>query len=92
MNFFCLYLFQAGVIDETAFSKAEQILLSIGEYFQVQDDYLDCYGDPETIGKIGTDIMDNKCSWLIVEALKYANTDQRRHLNVGSIKEGGRTL
>lgn len=38
---------------------------------------MDCYGDPEVTGKIGTDIEDNKCSWLIVQALARANSDQR---------------
>ncbi len=64
------------------FKKASSILLPLGEYFQVQDDFLDCYGAPEVIGKIGTDIEDNKCSWLIVQALDRASPEQRALLEV----------
>ncbi|KAI4311852.1 hypothetical protein MLD38_036715 [Melastoma candidum] len=59
----------------------QNILVEMGTYFQVQDDYLDCFGDPETIGKIGTDIEDFKCSWLVVKALEICNEDQKKILN-----------
>lgn len=70
-----------GVKNEQAFKEAHDILIPLGEYFQVQDDYLDCYGAPELIGKIGTDIMDNKCSWLINQALDKASPEQRKVLD-----------
>ena len=57
------------------------ILVPLGEYFQVQDDYLDYAGTPEQIGKIGTDIMDNKCSWCINTALAHASDAQRAILD-----------
>jgi farnesyl diphosphate synthase len=60
--------------------QARDILIPMGEYFQVQDDYLDNFADPEVLGKIGTDIQDNKCSWLVNQALKLASSDQRRVL------------
>ena len=71
-------------------AQAEKILIPLGEYFQAQDDYLDAYGSPETIGKIGTDIQDNKCSWLINQALARASPDQRAILdaNYGQKDEG----
>ncbi|KAI0077139.1 farnesyl-diphosphate synthase [Panus rudis PR-1116 ss-1] len=59
------------------FQVASNILIPLGEYFQVQDDYLDFAGTPEQIGKIGTDIIDNKCSWCINVALANATPEQR---------------
>ncbi|QKX63667.1 uncharacterized protein TRUGW13939_10838 [Talaromyces rugulosus] len=61
--------------------QSEDILIPLGEYFQIQDDYLDGFGSPETIGKIGTDIQDNKCSWLINQALEIVTPEQRKLLD-----------
>jgi farnesyl diphosphate synthase len=61
--------------------QAKDILIPLGEYFQIQDDYLDAFGSPEVIGKIGTDIQDNKCSWLINQALQMVTPEQRAVLD-----------
>jgi len=53
------------------------ILIPLGEYFQIQDDFLDFSAPPEVLGKIGTDIVDNKCSWCINTALVLCNPEQR---------------
>ena len=60
------------------YQQAKKICCLMGEYFQIQDDYLDCFGLPEQIGKVGTDIQDKKCSWLVVEALKICTAAQRK--------------
>jgi farnesyl diphosphate synthase len=62
-----LAMLLAGIRSKAVFQMAEDILIPMGEYFQIQDDFLDCYGDPKVIGKIGRDIEDNKCSWMIVQ-------------------------
>jgi len=76
-----LAMYQAGVATEKNLQQAKDVLIPLGEYFQVQDDYLDCYGDPEHIGKIGTDIQDNKCGWLVNKALEIVTPKQRALLD-----------
>ncbi|KAG8429228.1 hypothetical protein GDO86_018014 [Hymenochirus boettgeri] len=73
-------MYMAGIDGEEEHRNAKTILLEMGEFFQIQDDYLDCYGDPSVTGKIGTDIQDNKCGWLVVEALKRVSPEQRKVL------------
>ena len=44
--------------------------VNLGLAFQLQDDYLDTYGDPETFGKsIGGDILNDKKTWLLIMAM-----------------------
>lgn len=75
-----LALYQLDLATPKNLKQAEDILIPLGEYFQVQDDYLDNFGLPEHIGKIGTDIMDNKCSWLVNQALAIVTPEQRKIL------------
>ncbi|MCJ1335924.1 Farnesyl pyrophosphate synthetase [Bachmanniomyces sp. S44760] len=76
-----LALYYLQLATPNNLKQAKDILIPLGEYFQAQDDYLDAYGSPETIGKIGTDIQDNKCSWLINQALASASPEQRKVLD-----------
>lgn len=53
----------------------------IGLAFQLQDDFLDVYGDTRVFGKaIGGDITSNKKTFMLINALNHANDDQRRQL------------
>ena len=54
---------------------------NLGIAFQLQDDLLDTYGDPALIGKkVGTDIVDNKKTILMIEALQNASEPVKKEL------------
>jgi geranylgeranyl diphosphate synthase, type II len=54
--------------------RIDQIGRNLGIAFQLQDDYLDTFGDPEKFGKkIGGDILQQKKTYLMLNALNLAN-------------------
>ncbi|XP_063698566.1 farnesyl pyrophosphate synthase [Culicoides brevitarsis] len=72
-----LAMTMTGWNDPEVFRQSRTILLEIGQFFQIQDDFLDVYGDPSVTGKVGTDIQDNKCSWLAVVCNQRASPQQK---------------
>lgn len=56
---------------------------NLGIAFQIQDDYLDAFGDPEKFGKKkGGDIMANKKTFLLLQAMNVASVSQKKELNL----------
>lgn len=54
----------------------------IGLAFQLQDDFLDVYGDPAVFGKaIGGDIMSNKKTFMLINAFNHATAEQKAELS-----------
>ena len=55
--------------------------INLGMAFQLKDDVLDVYGDPRVFGKkIGGDILCNKKTYMLIQALRRANSDQLAEL------------
>lgn len=76
-----------AIIAETSEANGNLIYdfgLSLGIAFQLQDDYLDVFGNPETFGKqIGGDIIENKKTYLYLKAMAFAQNmenEQLQHL------------
>jgi len=71
--------FIAGA-DEKEAQKVYDYGLNLGTAFQLQDDYLDVFGE-EDFGKIRAgDIIENKKTWLYLKTLSLANLDDRKEL------------
>jgi geranylgeranyl diphosphate synthase type II len=76
---------QMGAILGGAGERNQQLLYEFGRKlglaFQVQDDYLDAFGDPQKFGKqVGGDIKANKKTFLLIHALQAASERQKDEL------------
>jgi geranylgeranyl diphosphate synthase type II len=76
---------QMGAIIGGAGQRNQELIysfgLQLGLAFQVQDDYLDAFGDPEKFGKqVGGDILANKKTFLLIHALQTASPEDKQTL------------
>lgn len=63
-------------------AKIYEFGMNVGLAFQLQDDILDLYADPDKFGKqVGGDILANKKTYLLIKAHAVANKDQLNQLN-----------
>ncbi len=73
-----------AIVAETSKENADLIYdfgLNLGLAFQLQDDYLDVFGDPETFGKqVGGDIIENKKTYLYLKAIEFASEEEKEQL------------
>jgi geranylgeranyl diphosphate synthase type II len=73
-----------AIIAETSEENANLIYdfgLNLGLAFQLQDDYLDAFGDPKTFGKqVGGDIIENKKTYLYLKAIAFSSPEQKEQL------------
>lgn len=75
-----------GALLAGASTKDAELIYKFGEKvglaFQLQDDYLDVYGDPKVFGKaIGGDITSNKKTYMLINAYNRADEETRRELH-----------
>jgi len=76
---------QMGAIVANASADDQQHIYNFGKNlgiaFQLQDDYLDAFGDPETFGKqVGGDIIENKKTYLYLKTLEFSDADEQDQL------------
>lgn len=71
-----------GGADAVSCALLQEIGTAIGTGFQLKDDLLDVYGDPETFGKqVGGDILSNKKTFLLLDAVEKAEGTTLAELN-----------
>jgi len=76
---------EIGAILGNASVEDQKKLYDFGLYtglaFQIMDDYLDTFGDDSFGKRIGGDILLNKKTFLLINAMQHANADQKARIN-----------
>jgi len=93
-------LILSGISDPLVHEQAKEILRKMGHFYQVQQDFLDCFGDAEKKGKVDTEQEEGRSCWHFLKAFQfqcfqaednslYAFGDPDKAGNVGrNIEEG----
>ena len=74
-----------GAIVAKASVEDQNAIYDFGRYlgiaFQLQDDYLDAFGNPESFGKqVGGDILENKKTYLVLKTLELGSQNEQSRL------------
>lgn len=73
-----------GIVAQTSDKNKSDIYqfgVNLGIAFQLQDDYLDAFGNPETFGKqVGGDIIENKKTFLYLKAISEGTEQEKEQL------------
>ena len=74
-----------GIVAQTSDKNKSDIYqfgVNLGIAFQLQDDYLDAFGNPETFGKqVGGDIIENKKTYLYLKAISEGTQQEKEQLS-----------
>jgi geranylgeranyl diphosphate synthase type II len=74
-----------AIVAQTSEENANLIYdfgLNLGIAFQLQDDYLDAFGDPSTFGKqVGGDIIENKKTYLYLKAMEFSSAQEKKMIS-----------
>lgn len=74
--------------DPDTLRQVKEICYDIGHYYQSQNDFFDFYSETNVMRKPGTDIEDNRITWLALTAMDNATPPQKSILTENYGKKG----
>lgn len=85
-------LILTGKYNDQLSKQIKFIGYELGYFYQVQNDFMDAFEDPEVLKKPGTDIEESKCTWLTIMVLERGTEQQKDILKQNYGKTGECTV